>query len=320
MGYGGDKQKKYYNDLSTGLIKIDGDPTGLITDNGDGTFNVNRAGKYRVVDRSDPNNFDSRSRIYNWPITSNIDHTVAGSDGNIIVYVDKDQTIKVTMLSSGGALLDAISDPNINDVVQIGNIVVQGGVVFGIEIFLFVNNNIQNKFRNLLSYMPTLRSILQPPILEPVGGNLQLIYTSGFSLIPIVGFEDSEGRNPDQSETTSSNPVNIGIVTRDNVLQSFSTNLDVNNYESSPGVITAKANNKATNNFALGFGPFVVQLYGQEEYAGTSPEIQASTANEDVDNPGISRFGSKLKQYSVLQGEVDLLAVTTIIKDLSRFD
>ena len=324
MGFLTSKKIEIAKNKSTGLLSIDGDPTTLFSDNGDGTFNINHNGTGEIVDRIDSNNYIPRAKQISWVATSNIDHTAAGSDGNFTVLVDATNTISVVQLGSGLAVLSAFAtngDPNLNTHVQIVSFSKEAGSIISFVTIEFWNGNIHTKVRNFADQIGVLNSTNEPQDIEVVGGNLELIYKAGSNFLKDEGFQETDGLSPDQDILANDvNPVPILLATRDNIIQSISTDLDVENYESSIGTLSLIPNNNAANRFILGFAAeqFVASLLGQEVFSGGSAQADAAASGELIDNPAISRFGNRIKLISLVEGETDLTNAT--LTDLLRFN
>ena len=330
MGLGLNRQQNLYSNFSSGLISIGNstdDPSNLITNNGNGTISINFGGKYKIVDRVNTANnryYTSRSRILSWKPVADLDHTSIGSDGNFIIVVDDAETISIIQLSSNQALLPVYSDtePNQNTHIQIGNFVKSGGAIISstIEVAQLVNNNTPNRLNNIAQTIGTVNSIVSPIEISPITSSIQIATTQGRAFVPRSGFAQTKGINPDQFTTNASSPTLIILITRDNLIQGQSFNVNVNDYESSPGIITAKSNSRVTNNFILAFAQFNVQLLGQIEFSGADRLQDASEFSEELDLPELVLAGAKISKVSIEQGATDLTnSSEAIFRDLEQF-
>ncbi len=300
------------------------DPSGDATVVGtydDGTLNVSFSGKYRIVDRvSDSNGAPannqfskSRSRIFNWAALSNIDHTAIATDGNIIIAVDDTEVISLLQLASGKAVLPIYSDtePHLNSHVQIGSITKQSGVFTAgtNESNSTINNNPSNRTQNIAGTMGTINTTDNPIVITPISATIGIAKNAGLAFLgTAAGYVQSKGFNPNQNQVLAASPSLVITVDRagDGNIVNVSSIVNVEQYESSPGVFTAKGASKASNNFIIAFRSFVVELLGQITYSGGSRLTDASTAGEAVDNPGISIFGALAAQISIEVSESDL--------------
>ena len=309
MGLGLDKQQKYYSDLSTGVMTMTGDPETLLTDNGDGTIDVNHGGVYRIVDRTDTFNFLSRSRCKSWVATSNIDHTASGADGNKVIIVDNTGVISIIALPSGSAKLladEGAGIPNFNTHLQIGSLSKDAGSIDSFLFFVGINNNIHNRLRYGLDTVGVVNSVNDPQDIIISGNNdLKLKYTKGSALFTDIGFINTNGLSLDQDILLADiADVPLVSVTRDGIIQSLSTDLDVLNIESPIGTLTPMGNNQAANRYVLGFADeqFVGILFGQVDFGTVA---LAAAASEALNNIALTQFGVKLQKISVDKSETD---------------
>ena len=300
-----------------------------------GSLNVAFPGKFRVVDRVNDSNgapannqfTKSRSRIRNWAALSNIDHSAVASDGNLIIIVDNAGVISIIQLSTGAALLPDSSDtePDINTHIQLGAIAKQnGGVTVNTVASLVGNNsNIHNKLRSVNKIIGTINTIENPIIITPVAATIGISTNAGAAFIASdAGFIQTGGLNPNQFTTTASSPTLILTADRAGTgnIVNVSTILNVNEFESSPGIFSAKGASKASNNFIIAFGSFNAELLGQTTYSGGTRLVDASNADEPLDVPGIAIFGAKVSQISIENAATDLsLIAQAIFKDLKQF-
>ena len=330
MGLKANQQQAFYSSLSTGLISMGeskDDPANLFTDNLDGTIDVNFAGDYRIVDRINTTNnrfVTSRSRRLSWAAVSDLDYT-ALPDGNIVVTVNSAGTIEVIQLTSGAAVLPVFSDTEVdlNTHVQIGTFVKSGATIAAgtLDVIQNVNNNSYNRIRNIARTIGTINSEDAKIDVTPIATTIGIATSAGRAFIASdAGFPQTGGLNPNQFTVNASSPTLILKVTRDNIIQSISFVLDVNNFESSPGTITAKGIARATNNFIIAFAPFNAELLGQQEFAGATRVSDASQFDEDPDIPSIAIFGGKIKKIANDVGATDLsLVAQAIFTDMKQF-
>lgn len=312
MGLGLNIQHTFCSNLSSGTISMTGDPDTLITDNGDGTININHGGEFRIVDRTDTFNFISRSRLRSWVATNNIDHIASGTDGSKVIIVDINSVITIVALPSGsGKLLanEGAGVPNFNTHLQLGSIVKDAGSIDSFLFFVGINNNIHNRVRFLLDTTNVINSINSPQDIVISGNNdLKLKYTKGSALLTDIGFIKTDGLNLDEDILSADLPdVFLVSVTRDGIIQSFSTDLDVLNIESSVGNLTPMSNNTAANRYLLGFADeqFAVILFGKTDFGGGAALQDAADAIEDLDNIALTQAGVKLRKISVIKSETD---------------
>lgn len=309
MGLGLDKQQKYCSDLSTGLLSMTGDPETLITDNMDGTIDINHGGQFRIVDRTDTFNFLSRARRNSFIATNNIDHTASGTDGNKVIIVDMSGTITIEALASGSAKLlafEGVGVPNFNTHVQIGSISKDSGTINSFLTVISVNNNINNKLRFATDTIGVVNSVNDPQDIVISGNNdLKLNYTKGSSILTDIGFVDTDGLSPDQDILAADvTDVPILSVTRDGIIQAIGTDLNVLDIESPIGTLTPMGNNRSANRYVLGFADeqFIAVLFGQADFSTIDV---AAIAPETLDNIALTQFGVKLRKISVEKSETD---------------
>lgn len=308
-GYGLPEQKAYYDSLSTGLISLTGDPTTLITDNGDGTMDINHGGDFRIVDRTDTFNFISRSRLRSFVATSNIDHTASGADGNKVIIIDNTGTISIIALPKNSSKLSADEGsgiPNFNTHLQIGTLTKNSGTVNNFIFLVTINNNIFNNTRFFLDSIGIINTIMDPQDIVISGNNdLKLKYTKGSSLLTDTGFKNTGGLSLNQNKLIA-DIVDVPIisVTRDGLIDSISTDLNVVDIESPIGTLTPMSNNQAANRYILGFADeeFVVALYGQIDFGTIAA---AALAPDLLANIDLTQFGTKLRKISVNKNETD---------------
>ncbi len=296
------------------------DPSGNATVIGtydDGTIDINFGGSYRITDRVNEsggapvnNQFTIvRSKNLKWIAESNKDHT-AFSEGSIILIADNTGSLSLIQLTSGASKLPIQSDtePSLNTDCQIGNLTKAGGVIVSgtIETQQLVNDNPFNRIRNVVGVSGTINSLDNPITTAPISTTLGISTTKGRAFVADSGWEQTGGENPDQFTNTASSPTVILRVLRDNTIDSQALTLDVNNYESSPGVLTSIGSSKAANHFISAFGPFNSQTRGQQVFSGGSRLVDASNAGEDLDIPIIAIAGAKIDQYSINFAETDL--------------
>ena len=310
MGLGLDRQKKYCSDLSTGLISMTGDPSTLITDNMDGTININHGGDFRIVDRTDTFDFISRSRRRSWVATNNIDHTASGADGNKLILVDINGTITITTLPSDSAKLLAFegdgTPPNLNTHIQIGSITKDAGVINNFVAVVTVNNNIFNNVRYISDSMGNINFVHEPQDIVISGNNdLKLKYVAGSSLLTDLGFTSTNGLSINQ-DTFVSDIIDVPIlsITRDGIIQAIGTDLNVIDIESPIGTLTPMGNNQSANRYVLGFATeqFVGVLFGEEDFGTLAAAV---AAEENLNNITLTQFGVKLRKISVDKSETD---------------
>ncbi len=310
-------------DLDNVEIILLSDPGGDATVLGtydDGTFDINLPGKFRIVDRvSDLNGTPinnqftkSRSRIFSWVATFNIDHTAVGSDGNFIIIVDDTSIISIIQLPSNQILLPVYSntEANFNTHIQIAGLIKSNGNVDVVEIGEnSVNNNPYNLIRNIGRNIGVLNSLDNQIITSPINGTIQISTNVGnFFSGSQGGYIPTKGFNPNQFETVASSPTTIFTIDRasNGNIVNISTSLNVNQFESSPGVFASKGSSKASNNFIQTATVFNVELLGQITYSGGSRLTDAETANEFINIPNISILLPKITQISIENGATDL--------------
>lgn len=323
-GYGLPEQKDYFSSLSTGIITMTGDPETLITDNMDGTIDINHGGDFRIVDRTDTFNFLSRSRRRSFVATSNIDHTASGTDGNKVIIVDNTGAISIVALPSGSAKLLAFENggpPNFNTHVQIGSITKDAGVINNFVGLVTINNNIYNNVRYIMDSVGILNNTNDPQDIVISGNNdLKLKYTAGSSMLTDTGFPDNAGISINQNILAADIPdVPIVSVTRDGIIQAVGTDLNVLDIESPIGTLTPMANNTASNRYSLGFADefFIVILFEQFDFGGGTALQDASDAPDNLNNITLTQFGVKLRKISVDKNETD--NANFLLKKLDRF-
>lgn len=330
MGLGAEKQLIKNNNLSTGLISIGeakDNPNGLFTDNADGTIDINFGGKYLIVDRINIANarfYTPQPEELNWVATSNLNYTSL-NDGNVLITVSILGIVEVMQLVSGAAALPVYSssEPHLNDHVQIGVFEKSGSTIIAgsLAVIQTVNNNIHNKNRNVVRTIGTINSQDNTIVVSPIAATIGIATSAGTAFIAGEdGFAQTEGFNPNQFTITASSPTLILKVTRDNVIQSITFALDVNNFESSPGTITAKGAARATNNFIVAFAFFNAELLGQQEFSGATRVAVASAFDEDPDFPELVIFGGKIAKVAIDVGATDLtLAAQALFTVLKQF-
>lgn len=389
MGYLSQKQLKYYSDLSTGLISLDGDLSSLITINDflpvvsatridantvefeitnhaqyntaigkffsstgftpvayditgtilsitdadhfrvtslsdpvgnatviglwdAGSLNINHNGKYRNLKR--PSLYRPQSTMLFFVAKNNIDHSAIGTDGNFSIVVDDTETISIIQLPTGIAKLEAFLGagvPNFNTHLELGTFFKDAGVVGGFTPVAFWNGNIHNRFRYSADTIGVLNNTQD---VDFTGGDLTLIYRAGFIFSTDVGFADTGGVSNEQNILTSDvNAPLILTVTRDNIIQDISVDVNVTDFESPVGTLTPLGVARAGNRFMLGFvdpnfpgGGFLVNLLGQMPFPGATRVQDAANSTEPLDNPNLTKLGSRLIKISVDVNEVDL--------------
>lgn len=323
MGILSRRQRRMSKLESTGLVKFNGDSSTLITDNGDGTININHSGLFDRIVKTDPGNYESETISGNWIATNNIDHTAAGADGNVLIIVDRNGVISIIQLVSGNAFLPSFSttEPDLNSHIQIGILTKTAGSIFNLEPTIVWNGNVMSRLRYLIKEIGVLTSLTNPSVIT-AGGNLELNVTSGDRLLidSEGAFLQTDGMNPEQVNDNALTSALIVKALRDDSISSQSLDLDVNNIEdiNSPGMLVSKGASRASNNFMLTFQTFIVQIYGQIIYSGGTRIVDASQANESSEIPGIALAGGKIVQISVDNAETDL--DNAIFKKLNRFN
>lgn len=300
-----------------------------------GSFNIELPGVYRIVDRVDDlnqppanNQFSkSRSKMFAWTATSNIDHTAVGLDGNFIILVDNTSTISIVQLPSGRARLSSfefLATPNFNTHVSLGSLTKDGGDVVLSQTVTETNNNPINRIKNIADIINVINNTHTPITVSPIAGTIGIAQNLGVAFIGTQGgYEESNGLNPNQTLSIVSSPSTIFTVDRagNGNITNISTVLNINEFESSPGVFTSKGASKASNNFIIGFGNFNVELLGQTTYSGGTRLVDASVAGEEIDNPGISILGIITSQISIENAATDLTNSSQAIfkDDLKQF-
>lgn len=307
------------NDMSSGVVKIDGDITTFFTFNaepvGNDSFTINHPGVAVVVDRSET--FGAKPEYIPWvPIT--IVSPVA--DGNVIVFIDKTGVIQAANVNALAKLpaYDA-STPNMNDSVQLASYVISGGVISSAGTAALPQwlGNISNRLMGVMDSLGVINDFAQRITSEIIPGGLQLEIGSGKAISRSVGFKDSLGtQKPDIIEVPDVSPSLIGTATRDNALVSFGFDLDVLNYESPIGTVTAIPPNKTANRFLAVFpnNQFTGVQLGQRTYNTTILAINSFELSEFSEIIGA---GVPTIQIAIDKSEIDLS--NAIIKNLPRF-
>ena len=312
------------DNITVDLLSDPGGDATVIGTFDDGTLNINHAGNYQVVKPIDQFNFVMKAFGRSWAPVSNLDHTAVGADGNFVIIVDETGVISIDELPSGSAKLLAFEGTgiaNFNSHVQIGSITKAGNVINSFVPVLSTTNNIHNKHRYFLDSVGVLNNKNNPQAIEFAGASLELVYKAGDSLLTDIGFTDTGGVSPDQDILAADlNPATLVLVTRDDVIQAVTLDIDVVNIESPVGTIVAMSNSTAANRFVLGFADelFIAYLLGQTDYAGGSALADAANAGEAVDNPSLTILGVLMDQISLMKNETDLTANATLTV-LSRF-
>ena len=100
----------------------------LLTDNGDGTFNINHAGQAEIIDRSNP--YYPKQKYSSWSITNNIP---VGADGAYVILIDSTGAIVQHQYSDESSQLEATDDNfNTDNHIQLGSLTVEGGLILTI--------------------------------------------------------------------------------------------------------------------------------------------------------------------------------------------
>lgn len=321
-GYGLSEQQAYYSSLSTGIIQIgtdSNDPTTNITDNGNGTLQVNFPTSYRIVDRVSQSNGapvnnqygKSRSRIFVCnPIA--VDHTSI-TDGNILVVCNNTGAVSVIKLPNNQGILPAFSNagPDINSHVQIGFVnKVSGNISAGTLLSIVnVNNNPINKTNNTNRAIGVINSQDNPITISPITSTIQIATNEGAAFTPSpAGYYLANGLNENQFIATAKSPTNILLINRagDGSVVSITTSLNVTQYESSPGIFTAISGSKCSLNTIIAFPNFNAQLLGQQEFSGSNRLQDAIDTDEPSNVPNVALFGAKASRIAIDSGATDL--------------
>lgn len=335
-GYGLPEQRIYYRNLSTGLIIIGSgtdDPANLLTDNGDGTIDVNFGGEFRIVDRVNEDNttpvlnnrpFKIRSRIVKWVATANINHIAAGSDGEFWITVDENSTIEITLSTTGSLLVPVFSDSgiNLNTHLQLGGMVKTSGTVDVLESAPVVDNNIPNTIRHIArNAIGVINSADESIEIDPIAGTIQLALNEGITFTGAPGqWLASGGLTTNFFRSVATSPVSIFTIDRagDGNIVSISTSANVTEFESSPGVFSSIGASKAANRFYQSELIFITELLGQKTFSGGARLTDAAADNEPLDIPGLTSLLPKVVQISVDNASTDLSltaqAIFTLLK------
>lgn len=272
----------------------------LFTDNGDGTYNVNYAGQVEIIDRT--NYAYPKLRIINFLATNNIN---AGGNGTFVILINSLSQVINHQYADQASELKA-DDPtyNTDNHVQLGTVSIDTGLISSIQPVIQYSGNISNRLRATQRAISIINSNVNPIRIEPNGANLTLNIETGSSISADFGFPNQEAKAPDFDNVSSTviTPLLLGVL-RDNTIFAASTNLDVINYESSPGVLTVMTNNRFANRYLVSFSDFAGYVLGQIQYNDITAAF-TSILNPEI--PSIAAGGLLTNRISVLKNATAL--------------
>lgn len=285
------------------------DPLIFLSDNGDGTFNVDSPGKGKLVDRANP--FIPIMKKFSWAAESNI--AVAVPNGIFLVLVDENGVISSQNIDDLASLSINRAPPNLNTHLQIGAISTVGGFVNTIASNIYTDGNIMNRFRSFSQILGTLNSVNKSEGLEPVPGGLTMSLIDGEQFASDQCFQFTNGNSPDTCTFDTTPPAFIIAATRDNVIVDAGFDVNVLEYEDPIGTLITMTNNRSALRFFLSFGDFGGYIFGQQEYLTSLEAIQST---EKAEFPAIALSGAPTIAMAVEKNETDL--VNALTTDLPR--
>jgi hypothetical protein len=257
--------------MSSGISFIGNDinsPADLITfpllsDNGDGTFNINHSGRALIIDRSNP--YYPKDKYPFWNATNNIP---VGADGVYVLLINSSGSIVQHQYADQSSQLKA-TDPDFNtdNHIQLGTISVFGGLINSIQPVIQYSGNIANRLRGLNRILGVVNSVTEPIRIVPVINTLNIAIQVGDSSSADFGFVKLGAKAPDIDRVDPElSPALLVTALRDNTIIGASFDIDVTLFESSPGVTTIMNPNKFAVRWLISFTDFVGVILGKTEH------------------------------------------------------
>ena len=274
------------------------------------TINILQSGNGWIYDRSTGNDkFASRAYKVSWDFTNtqDLDTSPANQDGQFIIMIDKTGAIIVENVNDQPILSDYnFGNRNSNTELQIGAFARDAGVVVSLAAG---GGEIVNTGIRINTLIDALGPINKSLSIEFNGANLKLNFLKGDALVRATGYLSViGGLSPDKESLLNDIPlVTIITVTRDNILQSISNDVNVLQIEdpNNFGTLITLSNNRAKNNFYKASGPeqFVVEFLGREQYLTTQAAIDSL---ESPEYSSIVNFLVGVQKIAVLKNETNL--------------
>lgn len=299
----------FKSQLSTALLDTTtpNNWTNIVSTSDNLTADVNYAGNAIIIDRLS-DKFNPKMNKVTWNTVTGL--VPPNTDGNNVVYVYKDGTVGIIGTNNPDLPIydPAFPDnPNQNNSIQIGLVITDGGTIIEAAGFVEYRGSNMLRFSNLLSkFLGVINSSANPVIVSPVGGNLEMEFSDGEILSLNVGTITSEDfQNPDTRIVSGQSPATMLLVDRNSVIQGVGTNVNVTQYESSPGVFSLVP----MNQFKVAFfrivpgSQFLGYVLGQAVY-GTAQD--AINANESPDFPEILSRSANSIALIIERNETDL--------------
>lgn len=307
------RKLQYENDLSSGVISIDGDISTLITFSSN-LINVNLGGVAVIVDRT--SKFNAQPKYVSWSPLLGI--SSPSSNGSFIIYVDQDGVPKIGNVNNIAKLpaFDA-GGLDMNSAVQLGTYSITNGTITSGTGFIQWTGNLANRFMGLSDALGVINYFGERIRVNIVAATLNLAITTGKAYTRSVGVLNNDiTKRPDIVIVPNISPAVIAYALRNNVIVSFGITVNTTQYESPVGTLTAIPPNKAVNNFVVVFpnNQFIGIQFGQMTYNTT---LLAQESFEEANFSAIAGNGVPTIQLSFNVGETNLSNALT--KALPRF-
>ena len=286
----------------------------LLTDNGNGTFNINHAGQAEIIDRSNPSY--PKQKYPSWSIANNI---AIGTDGVYVILIDSTGTIVQHQYSDQSSELKA-TDENFNtdNHIQLGTLSVDGGFISSIQPVIQYSGNISNRFRAFQRLLGLVNSSKAPISITPILNTLNLQINVGNSASADFGYVKLGSKAPDIDRVDPVvAPAFLLTALRDNSIIGAGFDLDVSLFESSIGIATVMTNNRASNRWLISFTDFAGVILGQTEHNSVAIAL-ASTNLANI--PAIASAGLLVTKIAVLKNTLNLDFPNAEFKSLPRID
>lgn len=298
------------NDMSSGVVSIDGDISILTSPNfnptSTDTININLPGEAVFTIRGSANTFGPKLNYINWVATPSL--LPPADNGNFVVIVDQTGALSIINVNNQTKLLPIESGGfSSNNTIQLVQFSLLNGNIQNLSIVIQWHGNLGNRFSALMDSLGVVSSLLDESTISIVPGTTGFSINKGTAIgVSGSGFINNDGTNyPDAVAIPDIPTAIIAIATRFNVIISFGFTLNTTDYEKPIGTIIPIPPNKAANRFTVIFpgSQFTGGQLGQEVYNTTLLAIESF---EEPQFSAIGAGGIRALQIAVNLNENDL--------------